>query len=207
MAFWAQFCVRWNTFLDLWERELLELLDGDGSNGWTGVLARIGTAHGKPCFVLTWLDKPEEALRCNCRQQGRQTVAGDSDHVRGKCDLNRRIVALGVDEPEPGQGEYFAAKLDHKGGRLRALLGQVPIFRDLNGGGCWHDLKHSPSDEIAPSEFGFAAERDTGGNPRPGNASCIGLPELWPKRDGLIPWPTAGPRTLQWIPGAPKRRW
>ena len=161
--------MRWNTFQGLWGRELLEFLDGDGRNGRIGVLARIGTAHGKPCFVLTWLDKPEEALRCNRGKQGGQTVAGDRDHVGGKRDLNAGIVALGVDKPEPGQGKDFPAKLNDKGGRLRAFLGQVPIFRDLNGGGCWHDLKHSPSDEIAPCAFGFAAGLDIGGNLQPWN--------------------------------------
>ena len=90
-------------------RELLEFLDGDGRNGRTGILTRVGTAHGKPCFVLTWLDKPEEALRGNRGKQGGQTVAGDRDHVGGKRDLNAGIVALGVDKPEPGQGKDFPA--------------------------------------------------------------------------------------------------
>ena len=48
-------------------RELVEFLDGDSRNGRTGVLIRIVSTDRKSGLVLTWLDKPEEALRCNCR--------------------------------------------------------------------------------------------------------------------------------------------
>ena len=104
-------------------RELLEFFYRDCRYGRTGVLIGIGSTDRKPGLVLTWLDKTEETLRGNRRQQGGQTVAGDRDHVGGKRDLNAGIVALGVDKPEPGQGKDFPAKLNHERGGLRAFLG------------------------------------------------------------------------------------
>ena len=113
--------MRWNTFHVSRAWELLEFLDSDGRDGRTGVLVCIGSTDRKPRLVLTWLDKPEEALRGNRRQQGGQTVAGHRDRVGREYDLNVGIIALRVDKPEPGQGKNLPAKLNHERGRLRRL--------------------------------------------------------------------------------------